>query len=134
MTKNRFEYDWNRQTPAVRTWPKMTKTKVNLLNLTKNDWIWPKVKNIKNNTTTTKIDDWTWPNITRHVRHCGNFYFKFRSSSSREFLSLSVFSYVQLFRSHSFGHLESVMLTFLFNISMILNKCIIQWFSIDVTI
>ena len=68
-----------------------------------------------------------WSYSTRHVRRCGNFYFKFWSSLSSECLSMSVFGHVHRFRSYSFGHIDSVMLTTLILIG------IIQWFSFDVT-
>ena len=41
---------------------KMTTTNVNLLSLTKIDWIWPNAKNIINFTTMMKIHYWSWPN------------------------------------------------------------------------
>ena len=83
-----------------------------MLNLTKNDWIWPKVSWIPH----------FWSYSTRHVCRCGNIYFKIRSSSSSQFLWLSVFGHVKIFRSYSFGHLVSVMLTTLQKIDKINNK------------
>ena len=136
MTKKWFEYDQNRQILAVRTWTKLTTINVNLLHLTENDWIWPKFKNLKNITTLTKIHlmnlteylilghnhlfilvvvvklmylFYFRSNLTRHGHRCDNFYFKFRSSSSSECSSLSVFVQVQRFWSYSFGHIDSVM-------------------------
>ena len=102
MTKNRFEFNWNWQTIAVWTWPINDNDIRQLVEL---DW--------------KRFDFWSYS--TRHVRRCGNFYFKFRSSSSSEFLSLSVFGHVQIFQSHSFGHLESVML-FLLNKPRCINS------------
>ena len=90
----------------------MTTMNNNLLNLTKNDWIWPKVSWIPH----------FWSYSTRHVCRCGNIYFKIRSSSSSQFLWLSVFGHVKIFRSYSFGHLVSVMLTTLQKIDKINNK------------
>ena len=68
-----------------------------------------------------------WSHSTRHVHHCGNIYFKFWSSSSSQFVLLSVFGHVQIFRSISFRHLESVMLTTL----IIRVKIIISNFNIN---
>ena len=68
------EYDRNRHTSFVWTWPKTDNDE--------NDWVWPKIKNIK-----------------------------FRSSSSSECLSLSVFGHVHRFWSYSLGHLHLVKLT-----------------------
>ena len=71
MTKNWFEYDQNRQTIAVWSWPKMTTTNINSLFSTQKDWIWTKVENIK------IIYIWSYSHI--HFSRCGNinvFYFQ----------------------------------------------------------
>ena len=118
----------------------MTTTKVNWLNLTKSDWIWQKEKN-KNkkyhndqNTqlklTKYRIFGHTHMEIFvvvatvivfRIFGHIHMIIFVvvaiFRSISKSQFSFLSVFSHVQILRSNSFGHIESIKLTILFKLN-----------------
>ena len=94
---------WQRRTLICWAWPKaieFDRKKKNTLNLTTttkiHDWSWPNEKNIFNISTTTKIN---WILNFRSYSHnhfcrCWNFSVKFTKS---------VFSHVQISRSHSFG-------------------------------
>ena len=93
---------------------KMTTTNVNLLSLTKSNWIWPKEKKNLNLTTTKTIHGiLNFRSYSHnHFSRCENFLVKFIKSIFVivSFRSCSNFS-VKFIRSNSFGHIESVKLT-----------------------
>ena len=131
-TKNGLEYDWknsHQRTLTMEHDRKFTPKNINLQTWPKYGYCWSSsssiisltpVRDVKMTVTRSWIRHFRGhsiitPYLDSHVkvRHCGNIYYIFLSSSKVNIHQCKFFGHVHRFWSYSFGHLDSVMWVFL---------------------